>query len=205
MKPALTIIIPGFSLSFLLIAGSGCNPVKRVINNPNKFEQVAQEVVRRGYCVNDTTRTDTVENIIVLPAKDSLVRDTVLVPVFDHHSLPFDTLLASGARLSVLPSGQIELACPVKTIEKIKTITKDHYIRDRRLETLLQQDIDQRDSILRIHKNKVLLLENNITENEAAIKQLNKKITGWKIKLYGLLILVILVIGYKIYRSFKII
>src|SRR5689334_21923535 len=53
-----------------------CNPVKKVLNNPNHFEKVAKEVVRRGYCINDTITHDTLTTTIV---KDSLIHDTLKV------------------------------------------------------------------------------------------------------------------------------
>ena len=37
---------------FLLVA---CNPVKQVLKDKNKLDQVAEVVVKSGYCANDTT------------------------------------------------------------------------------------------------------------------------------------------------------
>ena len=40
----------------------GCNPVKRVLKDKQKLDEVAEVVVRSGYCANDTTiitRSDT--------------------------------------------------------------------------------------------------------------------------------------------------
>lgn len=48
----------------LLILLSSCNPVKQVLNNPARFEVVKDEVIKRGYCINDTLlifKTDTTE------------------------------------------------------------------------------------------------------------------------------------------------
>lgn len=45
---------------FLLIVG--CNPVKQVLKDKQKLDEVAEVVVRSGYCANDTTiitRSDT--------------------------------------------------------------------------------------------------------------------------------------------------
>lgn len=39
-------------ISLLLI---GCNPVKQVLKDKNKLDQVAEVVIRNGYCANDTT------------------------------------------------------------------------------------------------------------------------------------------------------
>ena len=48
----------------LLILVSSCNPVKQVLNNPARFEVIKDEVIKRGYCLNDTSFifiTDTTE------------------------------------------------------------------------------------------------------------------------------------------------
>ena len=48
----------------LLILVSSCNPVKQVLNNPARFEVIKDEVIKRGYCTNDTLlifKTDTTE------------------------------------------------------------------------------------------------------------------------------------------------
>lgn len=48
----------------LLILVSSCNPVKQVLNNPARFEVIKDEVIKRGYCINDTLlifKTDTTE------------------------------------------------------------------------------------------------------------------------------------------------
>jgi len=37
------------------IIAVSCNPVKQVLNNRAKFEEVKNEVIRLGYCANDTT------------------------------------------------------------------------------------------------------------------------------------------------------
>jgi hypothetical protein len=40
---------------FLLILLIGCNPVKQVLRNQEKLEQVAKVIVAGGWCANDTT------------------------------------------------------------------------------------------------------------------------------------------------------
>ena len=37
------------------IVAFSCNPVKQVLNDRAKFEKVKDEVIRLGYCANDTT------------------------------------------------------------------------------------------------------------------------------------------------------
>lgn len=56
---------------FILLIFASCNPVKQVLKDPVKFEVVADEMIKRGYCLNDTIykhSTDTLE-----------VHDTTLV------------------------------------------------------------------------------------------------------------------------------
>ena len=48
----------------VLLILSSCNPVKQVLNSPARFEVVKDEVIKRGYCLNDTSFifiTDTTE------------------------------------------------------------------------------------------------------------------------------------------------
>ena len=48
----------------ILFVFVSCNPVRQVLKDPVKFEAVADEVIKRGYCLNDTTyihSTDTLE------------------------------------------------------------------------------------------------------------------------------------------------
>jgi hypothetical protein len=55
----------------ILLVFVSCNPVKLVLKDPVKFEAVADEMIKRGYCLNDTIykySTDTLE-----------VHDTTLV------------------------------------------------------------------------------------------------------------------------------
>ena len=42
-------------ISLLLILLIGCNPVKQVLRDQDKLEQVAKVVVAGGWCANDTT------------------------------------------------------------------------------------------------------------------------------------------------------
>jgi hypothetical protein len=41
------------SIALLLFIYS-CNPVKQVLSDRAKFDEVAKEVIRAGYCANDT-------------------------------------------------------------------------------------------------------------------------------------------------------
>ena len=58
-------------ISLLLLLLIGCNPVKQVLRDQEKLEEVAKVVVKGGWCANDTTfitKSDTVVKI------DSFIR-----------------------------------------------------------------------------------------------------------------------------------
>ena len=58
-------------ISLLLLLLVGCNPVKQVLRDQEKLEEVAKVVVKGGWCANDTTfitKSDTVVKI------DSFIR-----------------------------------------------------------------------------------------------------------------------------------
>lgn len=68
-----------------------CNPVKQVLKDREKFEQVAKEVVKAGYCVNDTTyvyskdttiQVDTLYEKGITIFKDIFHKDTLRVPTY---------------------------------------------------------------------------------------------------------------------------
>jgi cell division protein FtsI/penicillin-binding protein 2 len=107
-------------LLLLLIA---CNPVKQVLRDREKFNEIAQEVIRQGYCANDTitvtksdtlVTTDTVNNIYIdteyrndtvyltknirsIATKKIIIRDTIKKVVVDN------------ARIKVLEADKVAL------------------------------------------------------------------------------------------------
>lgn len=67
----------------VLLILSSCNPVKQVLNNPARFEVIKDEVIKRGYCLNDTSFifiTDTTEvhdTTTLVYVDTTTVRDSV--------------------------------------------------------------------------------------------------------------------------------
>lgn len=62
-----------------LLILSSCNPVKQVLNNPERFAIVKDTVLARGYCVNDTSFvyiTDTLETTDTLY---EVITDTLVI------------------------------------------------------------------------------------------------------------------------------
>ena len=58
---------------FIFIGSQGCNPVRRVLKDPAKRGQMAAEIIKLGYCTNDTT--------IVEIHDTTLTIDTIDVPI----------------------------------------------------------------------------------------------------------------------------
>ena len=53
----------------LILLFVSCNPVKQVLRDQDKLEQVAKYVIKNGWCVNDTTfitKTDTIVEVDTL-------------------------------------------------------------------------------------------------------------------------------------------
>jgi hypothetical protein len=119
-----------------LLLSAACSPVKRVLGNPEYLEQVARVVVKQGYCINDTTlesvsRTDTV-------FQEVTVTDSVLVRV--PATCEMDTTTRSGFRV-IIRHGILHVSHAGKRKEVLRTLTHTSFIRDRKLEDLLKQDL----------------------------------------------------------------
>ena len=124
-----------FILLFLLMGS--CNPVKIVLNNNQKFEKVAKEVVKRGYCINDTVIVDVVKIDTII--QNNYITDTISITTKD-------TVLPSGTSISV-KNDKVYVKCP-PTKNIVQTVTKNNYIRDVKLESILKTEITEKtDSI----------------------------------------------------------
>jgi hypothetical protein len=68
-------------ISILLLLLIGCNPVKQVLRDQDKLEEVAKVVVKGGWCANDTTfvvKSDTLVEVDTLVRIDTLTDTYVL-------------------------------------------------------------------------------------------------------------------------------
>lgn len=68
------VILITLILLFLLLLLASCNPVKQVLRDQNKLDQVARVVVAGGYCANDTTfivKSDTTVQVDTLVQNDT--------------------------------------------------------------------------------------------------------------------------------------
>lgn len=108
----------------LTIILSSCNPVKQVLRDKQKLDQVAEVVIKSGYCINDTTivsksdtllQFDTITNteteivvkndtLLITKVKQNYVTKTVKIR---------DTVrqvVADNARINILEADKVKLA-----------------------------------------------------------------------------------------------
>ena len=162
-----------------------CNPVKQVLKDQSKFNIVAEEVIRRGYCINDTvveTKIDT------LYQADSSVVNTI------SSYKEIDTIFTDGSTLRIDSAGNLSFGCPVKV--QYKTVTKTETIRDRALEGILKKDIAKLDSIKFSLEKDLFARQQLISSLESDLKKANRKFKGF-------IALVIAAIGGSIYLKFR--
>jgi len=163
------------ALSLIL---TGCNPVKQVLKDKKKLDIVAIEVIRQGYCVNDTvveTRIDTLYEV------DSSAVNYIKV------TEPIDTVFADGAQLVIDSAGHVTVSCPVKV--QYKTVTKTETVRDQSLERILKEDIAKLDSIKK--DLELTVRERNILIEETQ-QELKKSERKFKLFLFALFSMVAL-------------
>jgi len=106
---------------FLLILLIGCNPVKQVLRDKDKLEQVAKVIVAGGWCANDTT---------FITKSDTLVE--------------FDTLINVKLEVDTQKVNEFVYITNWKTRDIIKSVTihdtLKSYIVDNARVRLLQTD-----------------------------------------------------------------
>lgn len=71
------VILVALILLFIVLWLSSCNPVKQVLRDQNKLDQVARVVVAGGYCANDTTfvvKSDTTIRVDTLIQNDTTIQ-----------------------------------------------------------------------------------------------------------------------------------
>lgn len=63
----------------ILLVFVSCNPVKLVLKDPVKFEVVADEMIKRGYCLNDTIYQHSSDTIEVHDTTTMVLVDTTVI------------------------------------------------------------------------------------------------------------------------------
>jgi hypothetical protein len=76
----------------LILLLVSCNPVKQVIKDKSKLDEVAKEVIRQGYCANDTlviVKSDTivkVDSLIEIISDTTIINDTAYITLFNNRN-----------------------------------------------------------------------------------------------------------------------
>ena len=164
-------------LLIILVFLVSCSSVKRVLRDKEKFDKVAEAVVRSGkYCIIDTITVTRIKDSVIY--KDSLVKELVNVPCKD-----FDSIIGR-ARISVR-SGVLTYKSSDSIIKQ--TIIKK--IRDLSAEQVLRSDVAVRDSIINVREKEILSLQIANSEQKDETRK-------WKWRFWGLIAaLVLLVVG----------
>lgn len=168
-----------------------CSPVKRVLNDPVKMNEVAEEMIRRGYCSNDTTIITQVTDTFYIYYEDDM--DTMF---FDDEICAFDTVLSSGTRISYA-NGFLMINEKIRVKNKVITRTIDNYVRDTKIEELLKKDIEN-------YKDSVLVLKSRIFSLESLNEKIDDKLDKTQLYLFIVIGVVILSWIYKIVKSVKV-
>lgn len=100
---------------FVLLIFASCNPVKQVLKDPVKFEVVADEMVKRGYCLNDTIykhSTDTLEvhdTTTMFYVDTAVIRDTTYFWETKFQTITKVRTIRDSVKSVVIDSAQVQV------------------------------------------------------------------------------------------------
>lgn len=121
-------LIAFISIILLLIIFGSCNPVKQVLDDKKKFEVVAAEVIKRGYCLNDTiykTKTDTIEvhdTTTFVYVDTAVINDTTYLWETKFHTITKVRTIRDSVKLVVVDSSRIKVL--TKQLSDAKSMEK---------------------------------------------------------------------------------
>ena len=109
----------------LLILLVSCNPVKQVLRDKSKFDEVAKEVIRQGYCANDTTiivKSDTIvkiDSLIDVRSDTTIINDTAYVTKWETRNFTKTLTIHDTLRSVVVDNARVrQLQADVDKITK---------------------------------------------------------------------------------------
>lgn len=172
-----------YRLSLLLaITFLACNPVKLAFKEKH-IDKTKEEFFRRKLCVVDTI-IDTIVDIDTFITIDTVKQTTVI-----HDGLKgiyMDTTV-DDVRITI-KNGAVTAHCPEKTKTIVQNSTITQKLRDKSYESVLENDIRVKDSIIK--------------EQEFVIKDKSSDIKKLKAELYGLILAIALYIGFRLKKAF---
>ena len=114
----------------LLILLVSCNPVKQVLNDKAKFDKVAKEVIRQGYCATDTliiVKSDTlvkVDSLIEVYSDTTIINDTAYVTLWETKNFTKTFIVHDTLHSVVVDNARIKLL--KADIDKITKQSEQH-------------------------------------------------------------------------------
>jgi hypothetical protein len=114
----------------LILLLVSCNPVKQVLRDPEKFDQVAKEVIRQGYCANDTlviVKSDTlvkVDSLIEVYSDTTFINDTAYVTLWNNRNFTRTFTIHDTLRSVIVDNAHVKLL--KADIDKITKQSEQH-------------------------------------------------------------------------------
>ena len=114
----------------LILLLVSCNPVKQVLNDKAKFDEVAKEVIRQGYCANDTlviVKSDTlvkVDSLIEVISDTTFINDTAYVTLWETKNFTRTFIVHDTLRSVIVDNARIKLL--QADIDKITKQSEQH-------------------------------------------------------------------------------
>lgn len=178
------------AIVLLILVVYSCNPVQQIFKDPAKMNQVAEEMIRRGYCSNDTTIINKVTDTVFV-RNDEFV-DTVLI---ENGACNFDTVLSTGTRVK-FENGFLYVKEKRATKTRVITNTVNNYITDKAKEDLLTKDIQ-------CYKDTVNTLRGSVTSLKEVNETLLAKLSKFKMYVIGLIALIIGSFVWRVIKKFS--
>lgn len=178
------------AIVLLILVVYSCNPVQQIFKDPAKMNQVAEEMIRRGYCSNDTTIINKVTDTVFV-RNDEFV-DTVLI---ENGVCNFDTVLSTGTRVK-FENGFLYVKEKRATKTRVITNTVNNYITDKAKEELLTKDIQ-------CYKDTVNTLRGSVTSLKEVNETLLAKLSKFKMYVIGLIALIIGSFVWRVIKKFS--
>jgi hypothetical protein len=114
---------------FLILWLFSCNPVKQVLRDQNKLDQVAKVVVAGGYCANDTTyivKSDTTIQVDTLVQNDTTIQvetrnDTTFLTRLKYRDIIKSITIHDTIKSVIVDNARLNLIQADLTAERIKS------------------------------------------------------------------------------------
>lgn len=124
------IILSVLILIILILWVTSCNPVKQVLRDQNKLDEVAKVVVAGGYCANDTTfivKSDTTIQVDTLVQIDTTIQvetrnDTTFLTRLKYRDIIKSVTIRDTIKSVVVDNARLNLLQADLTAQKIKAM-----------------------------------------------------------------------------------